>query len=223
MIRIENLNVNIGQVEILRDINLELPRGFMGGLLGRNGAGKTTLMRSLMGLLKPSKGRIFVEDVELTREPARRRAQIGIGYMPEDRRLIPTLTVRENILLPAWSTGARDHQKRMDWICERIPEVAQFLERSPMQLSGGQQKLVALARALMVGTKVLVLDEPSEGVAPALAERIEDVLLALRGTGLSVLIADSNTEATDEVFEHMYFIERGEMAHSSAAARDVKK
>ncbi|MGH6912596.1 MAG: ATP-binding cassette domain-containing protein, partial [Geminicoccales bacterium] len=156
MLSIAGLSVAIGRIDILHDVALDVPTGATAGLIGRNGAGKTTLMRAIMGLLPAKSGRVVLEDREVTGLPPYRRARLGIGYMPEDRRLVPALAVEENVLLPAWATGHAAAKQRLDLVYGLMPEVAAFAARKALQLSGGQQKLVALARALICGTKVLL-------------------------------------------------------------------
>jgi branched-chain amino acid transport system ATP-binding protein len=148
MLRIEGLDVSIQSVSILRAISMNVPTGKFAGLIGRNGAGKTTLMRSVMGLLPARQGTIRFDEVALDRMPAHQRARGGIGYMPEDRRLVPQLSVEENVLIPAWAAGIAEPQARLAQVYKMIPEVEAFAARKALQLSGGQQKLVALARAL---------------------------------------------------------------------------
>jgi branched-chain amino acid transport system ATP-binding protein len=203
------LNVAIERVPILRDVSLEVPAGRMVGLIGRNGAGKTTLMRSIMGLLPFQAKRMAAAGEDLQRLAPHALAGRGIGYMPEDRRLIPALTVEENLMLPAWANGIRDAAKRLAWIYEQMPEVCEFRERRAMQLSGGQQKLVALARALMPGHKLLLLDEPFEGVAPVLRRRLTEVIAGLRGEGLSVILSESDGAHSADLVDLSYRIERG--------------
>jgi len=166
---IEDLHVAIGATTILRGVALVASAGALSGLIGRNGAGKTTLMRTVMGLLAPHAGTVRFGGAALDREPPQRRVRLGIGYMPEDRRLVPDFTVEENVLLPAWAAALGDAAERLRWIYGLMPEVQVFRDRRANQLSGGQQKLVALARALMAGRRLLLLDEPFEGVAPVLA------------------------------------------------------
>ena len=144
--------------------------------------------------------------------PAHRRVQHGIGYMPEDRRLVPEFTVEENIRLPTWSTRADGVEERLEWIFGIMPEVARFAGRRALELSGGQQKMVALARALMAGTRILLLDEPFEGLAPALARRLGEVLANLKTEGVSVLIAESNEVHVLDLLARAYRIERGVVA-----------
>jgi branched-chain amino acid transport system ATP-binding protein len=208
MLRIENLNVSIGTIPIIRDASLTMNEGEMCGLIGRNGAGKTTLIRALMGAL-PARGKAELGHVDLLALPAHRRASHGIGYMPEDRRLVPEFTVEENIRLPTWSTGVEGADQRLEWIFSIMPEVARFSPRRALELSGGQQKMVALARALMAGTHILLLDEPFEGLAPALARRLGEVLANLKTEGVSVLIAESNESHVIDLLARAYFIERG--------------
>ncbi len=209
MLKIEELNVSIEKVGILRDVALAVPTGEMAGLIGRNGAGKTTLMRSVMGLIPVQSGLIRLDETDLTATAAYKRARLGIGYMPEDRRLVPDLLVEDNILLPAWAAGRDDARERLDWIYGLIPEVADLKERRAMQLSGGQQKLAALARALMCGTRLLLLDEPFEGVAPALARRLVEVIADLKGGDISVLLSESDYTQSAHLVDHVFVIERG--------------
>jgi branched-chain amino acid transport system ATP-binding protein len=208
-LQIEALCVKLQSVEVLRGISLQLAPGEMIGLLGRNGAGKTTTLRAVMGLVAASGGRITSAGENLLALPTHRRAALGIGYMPEDRRLIPQLTVQENVLLPGWVTRGIDAATRLDFVYGLMPEVAAMRDRKAMALSGGQQKLVALARALVVGTRLLLLDEPFEGVAPSLSRRLAEVIGLLRGRQVAVLIAQSDLNHTISLLDREYRIERG--------------
>ncbi|MGH6681668.1 MAG: ATP-binding cassette domain-containing protein, partial [Bradyrhizobium sp.] len=150
MLKVSGLNISIGTIPIIRDASLAVNEGEMCGLIGRNGAGKTTLIRGLMGAI-PATGNVEFEHVDLLALPPHRRVAHGIGYMPEDRRLVPEFTVEENIRLPTWSTRMDGADRRLEWIYSIMPEAARFAKRRALELSGGQQKLVALARALMAG------------------------------------------------------------------------
>lgn len=216
MLEVENLNVDIGPVNILRDVSLRFETSEMVGLIGRNGAGKTTFLRALMGLLKAKSGKMTLDEVDLMAAPPQRRAFLGMGYMPEDRRLVPNLTVEENVKTPVWSVGIDDWETRLEWVYGLIPEAREFRDRPATSLSGGQQKLAALARALLVGDKMLLLDEPSEGIAPALAKRMSDILASLKAEGVSILIAESNTQHCAHLLDRMYVVERGSVTLEEA-------
>lgn len=179
------------------------------GLIGRNGAGKTTLMRTVMGLLAPESGSITIHGQDMTTLAPHFRSQAKVGYMPEDRQLVPTLTVEENILIPAWANTLPGAEARLAWVYELMPEVEAFADRKALQLSGGQQKLVALARALMTGSHLLLLDEPFEGVAPALSRRLASVLHTLKDEGLTVLLSESDYSHSADLVDKIYTIERG--------------
>lgn len=211
MLEISKLDVSIGSVNILRKVDLELPTGEMAGLIGRNGAGKTTLMRTIMGLIAARSGSVEFDGTELTRTAPHQRTRLGIGYMPEDRRLVPELTVEENIFVPAWALKLPDGVPRWQKICAMIPEIEKFAGRKAQQLSGGQQKLVAIGRALMCGTKLLLLDEPFEGVAPALSERIAEVIASLKSEGLSIIVSESDLKHSAAMLDRVFRIERGEV------------
>jgi branched-chain amino acid transport system ATP-binding protein len=209
MLEVANLNVAIQSVQILRDVTLQLPTGAMVGLIGRNGAGKTTLMKSIMGLLKVASGSVRFDDQNLVATPTHARTRLGIGYMPEDRRLIPDLTVEENILVPAWAAGRPDAAERLANVYAMIPELKEFAPRKGLQLSGGQQKLAALGRALMCGTKLLLLDEPFDGVAPALAQRLVEVVAGLKREGMSVILSESDLQHSERIVDRVVVIDRG--------------
>jgi len=209
VLKLVNLNVSIQAVQILRDISLELADGSMAGLIGRNGAGKTTLMKSIMGILKVSSGSMSFRGADLLATPTWRRTRMGIGYMPEDRRLIPDLMVEENLLLPAWAAKLPDAARRLEKVYRLIPELREFALRKGSQLSGGQQKLVAIGRALMCGDKLLLLDEPFEGVAPALAHRLVDVVGSLKAEGMSVILSESDLQHSERMVDRILVIDRG--------------
>jgi branched-chain amino acid transport system ATP-binding protein len=153
------------------------------------------------------------DGTDITRAPASGRLALGFGYMPEDRRLIPDLSVEDNVLMPLTSLGARNPQ-RLDWLYSLMPEVSELRHRRPTLLSGGQQKFVALARALMAGTRILLLDEPTEGVAPLVQARIGKVLRDVSGSGALIFIAESNSKYLSAIAEQVYLIERGEIARA---------
>ncbi len=209
MLKVEGLHVAIQSVVALRGMSLTVEDGTMVGLIGRNGAGKTTLLRSVMGHIAPTQGHISFNGQNLASLPQHARAGLGIGYMPEDRGLVPELTVEENILIPVWVSPTLDPQERLALVYKVLPELLDMRHRRALLLSGGQQKLVALARALAVGTRLLLLDEPFEGVAPALSKRLGEVIAGLKGTEVSVLIAQSDLNHSRKLVDREFVIERG--------------
>ena len=219
MLTVNSLDVFIKSVRILRGVTLRVEQGQIAGLLGRNGAGKTTLMRTVMGILIPRAGSISLQGEPLLGKPAHARARLGIGYMPEDRRIVPQLTVEENLLLPCWARGEKSGPDRLARICALIPEIESLRARKGLQLSGGQQKLVALGRALMSGTRLLLLDEPFEGVAPVLARRLAEVIARLRGEGISAILCESDLSHSRELLDAVFHIDRGAVAPAGATAR----
>ena len=216
-LQIERLDVAIEGISILRQVSLTVPENTMAGLIGANGAGKTTLIRTVMGLLPARSGSVTFAGEDLLGKGAHERGRLQISYMPEDRRLIPDLTVTENMLMPAWAVGIKDADQRLEWIYSLMPEIADFGKRKALQLSGGQQKLVALGRALMPGRRLILLDEPFEGVAPVLARRLSSVLSDLRKEGLTILLAESDDTHSADLVSHHYRIERGTIVEDAAA------
>ena len=217
MLEVRSLHVAIDSVVALRGLSLEVGTGRMVGLVGRNGAGKTTLMRTLMGHLAPTSGSVVFDGRDLVALPAHARAGLGIGYMPEDRGLVPELTVEENILVPLWVNRALVSADRLALVYRVLPELVEMRGRRALLLSGGQQKLVALARALAAGTRLLLLDEPFEGVAPALSKRLADVIASLKGSEVSVLMAQSDLNHARRLVDSEFVIERGANVEAEAA------
>ncbi len=209
MLTINAIDVAIQSVQVLRGFSITVPSGSMVGLIGRNGAGKTTLLRTIMGQLALDAGRISFDGQDLARTARHARARLGIGYMPEDRGLVPELTVEENMLIPVWASPTLDAAARLAFVYGVLPEMREMRDRRALLLSGGQQKLVALGRALAVGTRLLLLDEPFEGIAPALSQRLSEVIAELRGSQVSVLIAQSDLNHSHNLLDAEVVIERG--------------
>ena len=209
VVEVRGVSKHFGDFPALRDVSFEIAPGSIVGLIGPNGAGKTTFLRAIMGALAAQSGQAMFGHQDLLKIQPHKRAHMGIGFMPEDRRLVPALTVEENILVPVWATGMEDWQDRLDWIYGLMPEVAEFRNRGSLELSGGQQKFVAFARALMVGTHLLLLDEPSEGIAPVFAQRMGEIMKSLKDEGESVLVAESNDKHVAGLLDRTFVIERG--------------
>ena len=209
MLELHDLQVQLASSQVLRGFSLSVPQGQMVGLVGRNGAGKTSTMRSIMGHLRLQHGSMLFEGQDLCALPPQARAALGIGYMPEDRGLVPELTVEENMLIPLWVSKTLNPDERLAFVYQVLPELKDMSQRRALLLSGGQQKLVALGRALAVGTRLLLLDEPFEGVAPALSMRVSEVLSRLKGSQLSVLISQSDLNHASGLLDAKVVIERG--------------
>jgi branched-chain amino acid transport system ATP-binding protein len=216
MLRLHDVTVSIAGVTVLRGVSPEIPPSRTVALIGRNGAGKTTTLRAIMGFATPSAGRILLDDRELGPLPPFDRPRLGIGYAPEDRRLFGGFTVEQNILLPAevCRLGRVETRQRLDRIYAVLPEVAEMRGRKAGSLSGGQGKMAALGRALMVGSRVVLLDEPFQGLAPALAHRYADALRRLRehAPDLAILVTESNPKLLASLADVIYTIERGQIA-----------
>ena len=215
MLELDSISVDIVGVPVLRRVHLRVPPGGRVALIGRNGAGKTTTLRTLMGLLPPREGRIAIDGQDATALPAHHRARLGIGYAPEDRRLFGSFSVRENMLLPAQVLGLAGAEvaRRLDSVFELLPELRDLAPRRAAGLSGGQGKMVALGRALMIGHRAVLLDEPFQGLAPALAQRYAEALARLRTAlpDVAILITESNPELLRALVEVTFVIERGEI------------
>jgi ABC-type branched-subunit amino acid transport system ATPase component len=223
-LQIKSMNVDLAGHAVLRNVDVLLEPGQTVAVIGRNGAGKTTLLRSIMGLASLRSGQLLLDGEDLVRSPASRRASLGFGYAPEDRVILPTLTVAQNISLPCdvLRVPAAETQRRLDAVLTSVPQLKAMLPRSGAALSGGQGKIVALARALMVGTRFVLLDEPFQGLAPVLARQYGDSLSGLRATHpqLCVVVTESNASLLEGVQSQTLHIERGhiEMAPQGVSA-----
>jgi branched-chain amino acid transport system ATP-binding protein len=213
VLRVDNITVAISAVTILRGLSLAVETGATAGLVGRNGAGKTTTLRSIMGLVRLSAGSIEFEGKRLDPLNPYERARLGIGYLPEDRRLVGALSVRDNLLIPAQASGMADQDQRLDRIFALMPEVKEFSARKAVTLSGGQQKMVALARAFVNGRKLLLLDEPFEGISTALSRRLAQSIRDFQDAekGVAVLVAESDLKRAAMLTRRAFVIERGEV------------
>jgi branched-chain amino acid transport system ATP-binding protein len=212
MLELERVNTFRGAAQILRDVSLRVADGESVCLVGRNGAGKTTTIDSIMGLLPVRSGRVAFRERDITRLPAHARALLGIGYAPEDCGIFPDLSVEENFQITAWlarpgaAGGGADER-----VFAVFPEVKGFMTRRGLHLSGGQKKMVAITRAMTLAPSILLLDEPFEGLAPVVVTRFIEAVKAIKGMGISLLIAESNLVNATRVADRLYAIDRGEI------------
>jgi branched-chain amino acid transport system ATP-binding protein len=215
MLRLEKVRVRFNEHLVLRDVSMSIAPARTTVLIGRNGAGKTTTLRSIMGLFALDGGRILLDDVDLASIASHDRARHGIGYAPEDRRLIAEFSVEDNVLLPAFALRlpVAERKRRLDEIYALLPELTALRARPGGVLSGGQGKMVALGRALMAGTRYVLLDEPFQGLAPVVALFYADALARLRRTRpeLGMLITESTPKLLDKIVDVSLSIERGEV------------
>lgn len=184
MLTLEKVNVYYGESHILRDVSFQIEAGQVACVMGRNGVGKSTTLKAIMGLLPLRSGQVFFDGADLTREPTDRRARRGLAYVPQGREIIPHLTVRQNLQLGYWARGNRanghSEQAAFDEVYRLFPKLTQILERPGGVLSGGEQQQLAIGRALLSNPKVLLLDEPTEGIQPSIVDQIEDVIVGFK-------------------------------------------
>ncbi len=215
MLTLENVCAAYGRVEVLHDVSLELEPGRVLGLLGRNGAGKTTTLRAIMGLVDGLSGSIRIGTTELVGLAPHRIPAHGIAYVPQGRRLFPALTVEENLRI-GLLVGGGESAERLGWVLDLFPALKGRLRTPARALSGGQQQMVAMGRALCTEPRVLLLDEPSEGLQPSLVDRILETISELRATGVAMLLVEQKVEAALRVADRIAFIENGSVcAHTT--------
>jgi len=223
MLRVEGIHAYYGLSHVLQDVSLTVDAGEAVALLGRNGAGKTTTLKAIMGVLKPPVGRILFNGVEITGLPPHRIVQMGIGYVPEERRIFPGLTVYENFKMARLTV---DGGRRMDDYLERVlalfPPLKARLNQKGKTLSGGEQQMLTIARSLGTEPKLLLIDEPTEGLMPAMVETIGRTIIEIQRQGLAVLLVEQNTRLALQATQRVYLIEKGAIKHEgrSAALRD---
>ena len=212
MLALDKLVVDIDSSRILRGVSLAVAAGQLVCLVGRNGAGKTTTFRSVMGMIKPVSGSIRFDGAEIAGLATHRIAQLGIGYSPEESQVFGDLTVAENIELPTWTRPqGRDAQTRIDLAYDVFPKLRQYVARGGNQLSGGERKMVSIARALTLDPRLLLLDEPFEGLSPAIIPSIAEGIAKVRQLGHGVLMAESNVHHIPDYADAMVVLERGEV------------
>ncbi len=215
MLTIDKLIVDIQSSRILSGISLEVAAGELVCLIGRNGAGKTTLFRTIMGFNSPVSGDMRFQGTSIVGMRTFRIAQLGVGYAPEESQVFGDLSVAENIELPTWTRPqGRDAKARVDLAYDVFPNLRQYAARGGNQLSGGERKMVSVARALALDPKLLLLDEPFEGLSPAIIPTISDGIASIRRLGHGVLMAESNVHHVPDYADRLYVLERGEIIYA---------
>ncbi len=210
----ENLHTYYGKSHILHGVSLEVREGELVALLGRNGAGKTTTLRSLVGLTHAREGFVRIYGHATTDWPPYRVAALGVGYVPEGRRIFPNLTVEENLRVPLERPGPWTIAR----VYELFPRLAQRKSNKGRQLSGGEQEMLAIARALLLNPKLLLLDEPSQGLAPLIVQEVFKVVSSARNEGISVLLVEQNVRAAVEIADRAYVLDDGRVVYAGSAA-----
>jgi len=212
LLALDALVVDIETSRILRGISLAVGAGELVCLVGRSGAGKTTTFRAVMGMIRPVSGTIRLDGNDVAGLATYRIAQLGVGYSPEESQVFGDLSVAENVELPTWTRpGGRDAKTRIDLAYEVFPKLRQYAARGGNQLSGGERKMVSIARAVALDPRLLLLDEPFEGLSPAIIPSISDGIASIRRLGHGVLMAESNVHHIPEYADALYVLERGEI------------
>ena len=209
----EGLNTFYGKSHILHGVGLDVVEGQITALLGRNGAGKTTTLRSLMGLTPAKQGRALIFGRDTTRWPPDRIAALGVGYVPEGRKIFPNLSVEENLKVPL----ERDGPWTVDRVYKLFPRLAERKQNRGRQLSGGEQEMLAIGRALLINPNLLILDEPSQGLAPLIVREVFNIVSRMRDEGISVLLVEQNARMSLEIADHAYVLDHGSIVYSGPA------
>ena len=223
LVKVDGLHTYYGKSHILHGVSLNVGRGEVVGLLGRNGVGKSTTLKTIMGLVRPRQGCILLESQPVTALPAHKLAKLGIGYVPEDRRIFRLLTVMENLRTGLDRPGVTDTRKQelLDKVFTYFPVLGQRKDQAGGTLSGGEQQMLAIARAMMLEPKIILLDEPTEGLMPRMVSQIHQIIDALHREGVAILLVEQNVPLTLEASQRVYIMEKGAIRHHAASA-DLK-
>jgi branched-chain amino acid transport system ATP-binding protein len=218
MLKIANLSAWYGHSHILQGISLEVKRGEIVTLIGRNGAGKTTTLRSIMGLVPKRTGSVVFDGAEILAEPAHKRFHRGLAYVPEERRIVPGLSVLENLRLGIIGSANRAKEnERIDVIAETFPRLKQRLTQEAITMSGGEQQMLAIARAMMAEPQMILLDEPSEGIMPILVDEMFDLFRNMKAAGTTILLVEQNVELALGISDRAYIMDQGEIVYHDTA------
>lgn len=218
MLQIKGLQAWYGNSHVLQGIDLEVHRGELVCLVGRNGAGKTTTVKSVAGLIPKVKGSVEFEGQDILGLPAHARYGLGLAYVPEERRIVPGLTVRENIRLGLLSSPLRKRESEViDEMAQTFPRLKERLDQQAITMSGGEQQMLAIARAVVAKPKFVLLDEPSEGIMPLLVEEMFQYFKALKRTGVTILLIEQNVELALRIADRAYILDQGEVVYTGTA------
>jgi branched-chain amino acid transport system ATP-binding protein len=218
MLKIDKLNAWYGPSHILQDMSLEVKQGELVCLIGRNGAGKTTTVKSVAGLIAKVKGSVTFDGDEILGTPAHTRFARGLAYVPEERRIVPGLTVRENIRLGLLASPLRKRESEViDEIAETFPRLKERLDQAAVTMSGGEQQMLAIARAMASKPKFILLDEPSEGIMPLLVEEMFHYFTLLKKSGVTILLIEQNVELALRIADRAYILDQGQVVYQGTA------
>jgi branched-chain amino acid transport system ATP-binding protein len=218
MLKVTGLNAYYDRSHVVQDITFEVAQGEIVTLMGRNGAGKTTTLRTLMGLLGKRGGSMVFDGKECLMQPPHTRFHMGLAYVPEDRRIVPGLTVRENLELGLIASDDRSRMAEMvDEIAETFPRLKERLHQEGTSMSGGEQQMLAIARAMMARPKMILLDEPSEGIMPILVDEMFALFARLKERGTTILLVEQNVERALSISDRAYILDQGEIVHTGTA------
>ena len=210
MLQVTDLDVYYGDAQALWDISLTVADAEVVSIVGSNGAGKSTLVNTIMGMLVPRRGRIILDDVDITDMPGHRMCRAGVAIVPEGRRLFPAMTVRDNLDLGAFNPAARArHAESLEWVHTLFPRLAERRAQVAGSLSGGEQQMVALGRALMARPWLLLMDEPSLGLAPVVVDEVFDAIETVRGEGVSIVLVEQNVQRALDISSRAYLLAEG--------------
>ena len=220
LVRVEDLHTYYGKSHILHGVSLEVAPGEVVGLLGRNGVGKSTTLKTIMGLVLPSQGQILLEGAPITGVAPHKLARMGIGYVPEDRRIFRLLTVMENLRTGLDRQGVTEDKRKalLDKAFSYFPRLAERRNQPGGTLSGGEQQMLAIARAMMLEPKIILLDEPTEGLMPRMVSQIRNIIELLHNEGVAILLVEQNVPLTLEASQRVYIMEKGAVRHHCASS-----
>jgi branched-chain amino acid transport system ATP-binding protein len=218
MLKVKNLKVTYGNIAAISDVSFEVPAGKIVSLIGANGAGKTTTLRAVSGLVAPSAGTVTFKGMDITGTPAHKLVGMGMSHVPEGRRIFPTLTVKENLELAAWTLKDKaEVKRRLEEVYVMFPRIKDRISQLGGTLSGGEQQMLAVGRAMVTGGDILLLDEPSMGLAPVLVDEIFDKIIAINKKGTTVLLVEQNASEALEISDFAYVLEVGTSTISGPA------